>query len=50
MVLVLGRWEVGETQIPKASEIPPLVWPGASPPLASLTLSQESLRLPVITL
>ncbi len=39
----------GVNLIPKAREFPPQ-WPGASPLLASLTLSQEALRLPIITL
>ncbi len=38
----------GENPIPKAREFPPQ-WPGASPLLASITLSQEALRLPIIT-
>ncbi len=43
-----SRW-VGENQILKAYEFPPQ-WPVASLLLASQTLSQESLRLPIITL
>ncbi len=39
----------GGNPIPKAREFPPQ-WPGASLPLTSLTLSQEALRLPIITL
>ncbi len=49
MVVVPGGWGVGENPIPKACEIPPQ-WPGASPPLTSLTLSQEAIRLPIGTL
>ncbi len=44
-----SEWGVGENPIPTACEFPPQ-WPGASPLLASLTLSQEDLRLPIITL
>ncbi len=40
---------VGWGVIPKAGEFP-FQWPGASLLLASLTLSQETLRLPIITL
>ncbi len=40
---------MGENPIPNAHEFP-TQWPGASLPLASLTLSQEALRLPIITL
>ncbi len=49
MVVVPGGWERGENPILKAREFP-LQWPGASPLLASLTLSQEALSLPIITL
>ncbi len=46
--VVPGGWGVGDNPIPKARESPPQ-WPGTSLPLASLTLSQEALRLPIIT-
>ncbi len=51
---VRGWWSfrvvgVGENPIPKSREFPPQ-WPGASPLLAYQTLSQEDLRLPIITL
>ncbi len=49
MVVVAGQWGVGGNPIPKARELPPQ-WPVAVSPLASLTLSQEALRLPIITL
>ncbi len=49
MVVVPGGWGVGESPIPKAREFP-LSWPRASLPLTSLTLSQEALRLSIITL
>ncbi len=49
VVVVPGGWGVGENSIPKAREFPSQ-WPGASLLLASLTLSQEALLLPIITL
>ena len=49
VVVVPGGWAVGENPILKACEFPPQ-WPGTSLPLASITLSQEALRLPIITL
>ncbi len=48
-VVVIPGGGGGENPIPRAREFPPQ-WPGASPLLASPTLSQEALRLPLITL
>ncbi len=44
VVVVLGEWGVGENPIPNSREFPPQ-WPRAS-----LILSQEALKLPIITL
>ena len=49
VVVVPGGWGVGENSMPEAREFPPQS-PGVSLLLATLTLSQEALRLPVITL
>ncbi len=49
VVVVPGGWGVGENPIPNAREFSPK-WPGASTLLTSLTFSQESFRLPIVTL